>query len=84
MWLAAALVRARQAEQTARARQVAAGSTHHGRLTALTAATYRTLTEELISADGRPAGSGSSAGRTRSASRAGSSRPRPAPPTDCT
>ncbi|MCQ4210989.1 hypothetical protein, partial [Streptomyces longispororuber] len=76
VWLAAALVRARQAEQAARARQVAAGSTGHGRLTALTAATYRTLTEELISADG-PAGGVRLVGWTHSLGEPGRVRPTP-------
>ncbi|WP_338701775.1 hypothetical protein V2W30_31210 [Streptomyces sp. Q6] len=50
VWLAAALVRSRQAEQAARARQSSPPATDPGRLTALISATYTTLTEELCTA----------------------------------
>ncbi|MEV1024824.1 hypothetical protein [Streptomyces sp. NPDC050264] len=51
VWLAAALVRSRQAEQAARAGRSGSAAGGPGRLTALTTAAYATLTSELCTAD---------------------------------
>ncbi|MEV3854775.1 hypothetical protein AB0J38_10660 [Streptomyces sp. NPDC050095] len=51
VWLAAALVRSRQAEQAARTRQSGPRPTDPGRLTELTSATYAALTAQLCTLD---------------------------------
>ncbi|MGY0019501.1 hypothetical protein [Streptomyces sp. cg35] len=56
VWLSAALVRSRQAQQASRGRQSGAASADPGRLTALTAATYGTLAAELCTVDDPAAG----------------------------
>ncbi|MCX3060880.1 prenyltransferase/squalene oxidase repeat-containing protein [Streptomyces beihaiensis] len=76
VWLAAALLRARQAEQAARSGRSPLPPDDPGRLTALVSATYATLVDELCTVDD-PATGRRLTGWTHSLGEPGRNRPTP-------